>query len=344
MGLCEAADYPGGGATSAGMGHIAVMDDSEAQFQLTTFSQRLWNELAADLPSCCEFINCGSLWIAADEQEYAEVERKHDFYSSRGIAAEKLDPAQLAQAEPCLRQGLAGALLLPNDSVCYPPCVSDFFIEEALKLGGEALFKSPVRSVSDRGAKLEDGRHIDAGVTVVACGIASAVLTPSLEMQPRKGHLVITDRYPNFLRHQVIELGYLKSAHSFASDSVAFNAQPRQTGQILIGSSRQLGVHDPEVESAMLTRMLARAAEFIPALASMTAIRAWAGFRAATPDKLPVIGVAPGMRNVYLATGHEGLGISTSLATARLIADEVLGRKPAIPPEAYGANRTFAHA
>ena len=40
-------DIIGGGATAAGMGHIVVMDDSEAQFNLTRYSQLLWQELAA---------------------------------------------------------------------------------------------------------------------------------------------------------------------------------------------------------------------------------------------------------------------------------------------------------
>ena len=42
-------DMVGGGATAAGMGHIVVMDDSEAQFALTRYSQRLWQELK---PNC----------------------------------------------------------------------------------------------------------------------------------------------------------------------------------------------------------------------------------------------------------------------------------------------------
>ena len=63
-------------------------------------------------------------------------------------------------------------------------------------------------------------------------------LFPSLAVRPRKGHLAITDRYPGFVRHQLVELGYLKSAHGAANESVAFNVQPRATGQVLIGSSR----------------------------------------------------------------------------------------------------------
>ena len=43
-------DVLGSGATAAGMGHIVVMDDSEAQFALTRYSQELWHRLAAQLP------------------------------------------------------------------------------------------------------------------------------------------------------------------------------------------------------------------------------------------------------------------------------------------------------
>lgn len=341
--ICEATEYAGGSATAAGMGHIAVMDDSEAQFALTAFSQKLWNELAPMLPRSAEYMNCGSLWIAADEEEYAEVERKFRYYSQRGIPVEKLDMVQLAEAEPSLRPGLAGALRLPEDSVCYPPCVAAYLVDRTLAAGGEVLFHSAVESVSENGVRLRDGRSIEAGFTVIACGVASRLFLPELDIQPRKGHLIITDRYPGFLHHQLIELGYLKSAHSLRSDSVAFNAQPRQTGQILIGSSRQFGVEDPVVEGAMLARMLARAAEYMPGLPQLQSIRAWSGFRAATPDKLPIIGLAPGYRKLYVASGHEGLGISTSLATARLLADEILGRIPVISPEPYASSRSLAH-
>jgi glycine/D-amino acid oxidase-like deaminating enzyme len=194
----------------------------------------------------------------------------------------------------------------------------------------------------DGGLDFADGSHVDAGLVVLATGAAISKLVPDAAVQPRKGHLVITDRYPGFLHHQLIELGYLKSAHSVAADSVAFNAQPRATGQILIGSSRQFGTEDPAIEQALLSRMLARAIEYMPGLPGLSAIRTWTGFRAATPDKLPLIGLCPGHARVYLATGHEGLGISTSLATGRLLADEIFGRASEIAREPYAPGRPFA--
>jgi len=92
----------------------------------------------------------------------------------------------------------------------------------------------------------------------------------------------------------------------------------------------------------MLDAMLRRALEYMGGLAGLSAIRCWTGFRAATTDKLPLIGKCPGYRTVYLATGHEGLGISTSLATGRLLADMILDRKSAIPREPYLPERSYA--
>jgi D-hydroxyproline dehydrogenase subunit beta len=160
-------------------------------------------------------------------------------------------------------------------------------------------------------------------------------LTPGIDVKKRKGHLVITDRYPGFVNHQLVELGYLKSAHSITGDPVAFNVQPRQTGQLLIGSSRQFGAEDGEVDHEILQRMLQRAQQYIPLLGNLLAIRTWTGFRAATPDKLPLIGPWPPDPSIYLATGHEGLGITTSLATGRLLADQLVGTRTAIPIEPY---------
>src|SRR5689334_16727060 len=71
----------GGGTTGAGMGHLVVMDDSEAQFALTHFSRSLWQKLVPDLPTDVDYDPCGTLWVAVDDQEMQEVKRKQAFYS-----------------------------------------------------------------------------------------------------------------------------------------------------------------------------------------------------------------------------------------------------------------------
>lgn len=332
-------DMIGGGTTAAGMGHIVVMDDSEAQFALTRYSQQLWQELRPALPADVEYEPCGTIWVAADEEELAEVHRKRDYYSQRGVPVEVFDQNALERAEPHLRKGLAGGLLVPDDAVLYPPCAARFLIERAQAGGATVHLGCPVSQIGNGRVRLNDGRELSAGAIINAAGNGASLLTPGLAIKKRKGHLIITDRYPGFVRHQLVELGYLKSAHSTTGDSVAFNVQPRKTGQILIGSSRQYDVEDKRVDNLILVRMLKRAEEYMPDLTQMSTIRVWTGFRAATPDKLPLIGPWPGDSSVFLATGHEGLGITTSLATARILVDQIAGRKTAIPLEPYLPSR-----
>ena len=126
----------GGAATAAGMGHLVVMDDSEAQFALTRYSQTLWDELKADLPRDVEYDACGTIWVAANEEEQAEVRRKEKFYTERGVRVEVLDRQALAEAEPNLRSGLVGGLRVPGDSVIYPPCAAQFLVGRARSCGG----------------------------------------------------------------------------------------------------------------------------------------------------------------------------------------------------------------
>lgn len=329
------AEMIGGGATAAGMGHLVVMDDSEAQFALTRYSQQLWDEIGDELPHEVEHDACGTIWIAADDEEMAEARRKAKFYSDRGVPVEILDAHSLAEAEPQLRPGLVGGLRVPGDSVIYPPCAAQYFVDQARARGAELFLGTAVESINADGIRLRDGTSISAGLIVNSAGSSSPKLTPGLEVKKRKGHLVITDRYPNFLRHQVVELGYLKSAHSLTADSVAFNIQPRKTGQLLIGSSRQYDTHESSVDVSILTRMLERAVEFLPGLRKLSSLRTWTGFRAATPDKLPLIGPHAEHERLYLATGHEGLGITTSLGTAKLLVAQIMNREAAIPVAPY---------
>jgi glycine/D-amino acid oxidase-like deaminating enzyme len=349
-------DVVGGGATAAGMGHIVVMDDSDAQFALTRFSQQLWQELRPELSDDVEYEQCGTIWVAADEDEMNEVRRKRDYYGKRGVPTEVVDAEALQRLEPNLRPGMAGGLLVPEDGVLYPPCAARFLIERAQKRGAKLHLGISVARIGRGQVRLTNGAEISAEIIVNAAGAFAAELTPGLEIKKRKGHLVITDRYPGFVRHQLVELGYLKSAHSASGDSVAFNVQPRRTGQVLIGSSRQYGAEHKEVDHSMLVRMLQRAQEYMPGLARLSTVRTWTGFRAATPDKLPLIGPwvanaaenrtgeevrgTTGDKSIFLATGHEGLGITTSLGTARILADQITGTNPEIPVEPYLPSRT----
>lgn len=345
VGIVEG-NVPGGGATAAGMGHVVVMDDSPAQLDLTRYSRSLWQQLIPKLPDAAEYETRGTLWVAADEQEMAEVHAKRLTYAAVGVRADVLNEVEVGAEEPKLRPGLAGGLLVPDDGVIYPPAATDWLLQRAVELGATVLLGGAAVSTRNGELRLADGTVLHSDRIVLATG-TDCTLLPALPIKKRKGHLLITDRYPDFLHHQLVELGYLKSAHKLDTDSVAFNIQPRRTGQLLIGSSRQYSSENPRSEAAILTQMLERAQSYMPELAQISGLRVWTGFRAATPDKLPLIGPAEGLsddRTLWIAAGFEGLGITNAPGAARLLTDQILGRSSEIDATPYLPQRMATQA
>lgn len=329
------AGFPAGGATGASMGHLVVMDESEAEFALTAYSLGLWTELASELSADCQDEPRSTLWLAADEEELARVEAKAAFYRSHGVAADVMSSSELAAEEPELRPGLAGALHVPGDRVLYPPAVACWLLERAREKGARVRTSCEVSEIGPRWVRTTTGERLAADLVVNAAGPAAPRLTRGLPIEPRKGHLAITERYPDFCRHQLVELAYLTSAHTQTPESVAFNIQPRATGQQLIGSSRELVGLDASVNRRLLAEMLQRACRYLPRLAELQVIRVWTGFRPATPDGLPLVGRWPETDGLWIAAGHEGLGITLAPGTGRLLADQILGRQPALDPAPF---------
>jgi glycine/D-amino acid oxidase-like deaminating enzyme len=326
----------GGGATGAAMGHLVVLDDDPHELALCRWSLALWQELLA--APRVEHAATGTLWIAADADEAEVAHAKCARLRDAGVDAAWLDDRALAEAEPLLRPGLIGAVRVPGDSVVYPPGAALQLWAEAERRGAR-MVHAGVRAVVDGGATLDDGSTATAGAVVLACGLATTSLVPALPVVPRKGHLVVTDRYPGLVHHQLVELGYVASAHAHdGGDSVAMNVQPRPSGQLVIGSSRQF-TGDAAVDLAIVDAMLARAFEYVPGLRQLHALRVWFGFRPASRDGRPFIGPCPGHARLWLATGHEGLGITTSLATARIVVDQILDRPSAIDAAPYAPSR-----
>lgn len=340
--------FAGGGATAAAMGHLVVMDDSPAQLALTAYSRGTWEQMADELPPNCEYEARGTLWVAESDGDLDAARAKQAVYDANGVASSLVDSAELARMEPALRSGLAGALFVPGDGVLYPPNAARWCVERAVALGARLREHCAAVSIGGGAVRVRGAggavETISAGAIVNAAGVDAPHLTPGLSIVPRKGHLVITDRYPGLCRSQLVELGYLRSAHGLGGESVAFNVQPRATGQLLIGSSRELVGREPAVNAAVLGAMVRRATGFVPALARCEAIRVWTGFRPATPDGLPLIGRWDREPGVWIAAGHEGLGITTAPGTAALIAADIAGQPAPFDASPYRPSRAMPDA
>ena len=333
---------PGGWATSVNSGHILVEDDSEPRFLLTRLSVRLWNELSADLPAAAEFERMGTIWVAADEEELRALERRHHFFSSRGVPSEVLDEESLRREEPNLRPGLTGGLWMREDAVVTATVVTRMLLERVGLAGGQIRTGRRVEGLQRSSVRLAGGELVTAAHLINAGGVAAPTLSPGVPVRPRKGHLAYTEPHPGFVRHQLIETGYVRRAHDLSADSVSFSVQPRPGGEIRLGSSRQLGIADRSVDPSVVQAMIDRAVEYMPGFRQFSVRRTAVGLRPASGDGLPLIGPWPPQESVYLAAGHEGLGITMALATGRLIADQLVGRNSEIPIDPYLPKRVLS--
>lgn len=326
----------GGAATAASMGHLVALDGNPAELALACYSLQLWDGLvdAAQI----EFNRCGTLWVARNAKECALIPLRIRQLAAAGVHAEQVDAQALYRLEPELAPRLAGGMHVPSDAVVYPPAAARELVRRAQHHGAQLFAGSRVDGLLEGGVQLDSGERLD-GPVLVATGTALQQLLPELPLCGRKGHLLITERYPGLLHHQILEIGYTASAHGTSGSSVAFNAQPRPSGHVLLGSSREFDVTDSAVSPDILQRMLERALEFVPALGGLRALRTWTGQRPTTPDGLPYLGAVPGRSNTWVAAGHEGLGVTTALGSAAVMLDLIRGRAPAIDPRPYAPSR-----
>ncbi|MGF0238531.1 NAD(P)/FAD-dependent oxidoreductase [Rhodococcus sp. IEGM1300] len=319
------------GATAAGMGHLLVLDDNPAELALSQYSLQRWREQAPSLPEGCAYRSNGTLWLAANTEEMAVAHSKYLNLQAHGIACELVTSRALREREPQLREGLEGGLLINGDGILYAPTTARWMLQTP----NISLRRARVSEVDGNRVRLDDGHWLKAEAVILANGIQASELCPELPIEPKKGHLLITDRYPAMVRHTLVELGYVTSAHNASGPSTACNIQPRPTGQLFIGASRQFGTTDPQVEGWMLAKMLKRATEYMPGLAQLNGIRAWTGFRAASPDGLPLVGQHPQRQGLWLAVGHEGLGVTTAPGTADLLVAQLFNETSPLAAQAY---------
>ncbi len=145
-------------------------------------------------------------------------------------------------------------------------------------------------------------------------------LGSALPVWPRRGRILVTEPLPAVIRHKVYEADYVSAV---VSDSGRLQCsavvEGTASGTVLIGSSRDAAGFSARPDPAALAEMARRAISVFPFLAGVRAIRAYTGFRPASPDHLPIIGADPAVPGLFHATGHEGAGIGLAPATAELI-------------------------
>lgn len=276
----------------------------------------------------------GELHVYRKKEAWDAAQPTHELRRRRGSLLEDLTVEEMRQLEPALSPDLYRGVFTPNaNSITHPLHLSEKLFDLFRRNGGAFVKENVVRiETGDDGepARLitdTDALNVDA--LVIAAGAFSKPFTKtagkSVPLDTERGyHLWLPD--PGVEMRRPIVVGDHR-----------FGIAPMTGGIRLVGTAEFAGLDLPPYwKRADILGELA--APFVPGL-NLEGAERWMGYRPSLPDSLPVIGRAPGRKDVYLAFGHGHLGLTMGAVTGRLIAELAAGRTPDIDLAPFRAER-----
>ncbi|MFB5760211.1 NAD(P)/FAD-dependent oxidoreductase [Paenibacillus medicaginis] len=348
--LVERGEIAGGTSSRCDGNILAIDKEPGLDSRMSLLSQQLVAELAGELEDEFEYRAPGSILVCENEQEMQAALQWVTRQQQEGLPFRMLDHQDLREEWPYLAQDLPGGLECATDSTVNPVLMTYALAKAARRMGARLLPHTPVQSVlkdaggNVRGVETPRGA-IRAGAVVLAAGVWTRAIGQSLGLNlpiiPRKGHILVSARIPSIGKRKVMEFGYLMSkfggTRSVAEEDekygIAMVFEPTASQNILIGSSRQFVGMDTSVDQQVIRLIARRAIRFFPVLANMPLMRAYTGLRPWTPDHLPIISAVEEVPGLFIASGHEGDGISLAAVTGKLVTEMIRGEPACVPLE-----------
>jgi D-amino-acid dehydrogenase len=252
-----------------------------------------------------------------------------------GVGARRFDGEALLELEPALKPGVAaGGWLYDCDSHVRPDRLMTSYRERLLALGVDLRENCRVQGFAEHDGQAHEVLTTEGSVKADAVVVATGALTPRLEaalrcrvpIQPGKGYSMTMPR-PAVCP----EIPMIFSDHKVA-------ITPMESGY-RIGSTMEFAGYDETLNPVRLQALKDGAAHYLREPYTEPVEEQWFGHRPMTYDGLPMIGPTPRIKNVYLAAGHNMLGLSMAAGTGQLIRELILGETPHIDPTPYRVER-----
>jgi D-amino-acid dehydrogenase len=243
-----------------------------------------------------------------------------------------LDRAQVLALEPALQgaaQKIAGGIFCPTDETGDPHKFTRALGARCVALGAAFHTGMPITSIDTSGDTVTqvraDGLAFKADAYVMALGSHSPLLARrigvALPIYPIKGYSL------------TIPVGNHEAPPTIGSvDETNLVAISRFGDRVRITATAEFAGYDTSHRPADFDFMKSVAQELYPDGADYHRAEMWAGLRPMTPDNLPILGRRR-YRNLWFNTGHGHIGWTMSHGSARITADLIAGREPAIAVE-----------
>ena len=305
------------------LGPQAETDRADQFFEVCSASRDLYPALSEELLDetgvDIELDRSGTMYLAFDEQDVAEITKRFTWQKAAGLAVEELSADDARRAEPFISPDVRGALYFGNDWQ-----VENRFLLDALKRyanlnGIEIRENCTVDRLVVEGDKVV-GAETDAGPifaehTVIATGawtslIKIGVADMPFRVEPVRGQMVVFRTAKQLFRRVIYSpRGYIV---------------PRLDGRVLAGSTSERAGFDRSLTDSAAISIRDMASEIAPSTSTLATVDHWSGLRPFAMDGLPVIGGISGLDGLMVATAHYRNGILLAPFTADIVTASIL--------------------
>ena len=312
-----------------------------ANLRLADYSLQVLRELRVSLGLRYDETTAGTLKIFRNARKFDETAERLGFLQALGLRVQRLTPAQVLALEPALGEvggSLVGGLHCLGDESGDARLFTEALAQKAREAGVEFRFDSAVEGFDLDGncitAVVTSRAKLDADRVVVAAGSWSPRVLASLGIQlpvrPVKGYSI------------TLQTGAWSAGPRLPVVDDSLHAAITPLGRRLrVAGTAEFAGYDLSLPPARVENLYGLLLGVFPSFAphlDRGDAAPWAGLRPMTPSGVPLIGRLK-FRNLYVNTGHGHLGWTMAAGSARLLADQVFGRPPAIDPTPYDAQR-----
>ncbi|MFD7518368.1 glycine oxidase ThiO [Streptomyces niveus] len=333
LGVAVVDPEPGGGAALVAAGMLAAVSELDHGEQtllgLNIASARLYPDFVAELESVTGrdtgYRACGTLAVALDSDDRAQLRELHALQRRSGLESEWLTGRECRRLEPMLAPGVRGGLRVDGDHQIDPRRLAAALVTACERAGVvfHRAWAGRLRVVGDRAAGVtlaggpERGAELDAGQVVIAggslsgrlAGVPDDVVAPVRPVKGQVLRLTVPRPYAPFLSRTL--RAEVRGSHIYLV--------PRENGELVLGAtSEELG-WDTTVTAGGVYELLRDAHELLPGITELPLTETRAGLRPTSPDNAPLLGptALPGL---HLATGHHRNGVLLTPVTGQVMA------------------------
>lgn len=317
------------------MNEKQARESTEALVRLSQTSLKMYEELAKEFPEI-RFEKKGLLMVAQSRSGMASTVDELQRVQEYGVPGKILNPEQIRQMEASLTGALEGGVYFPEEASAEPFLVVKALAEKARRLGVEIVENCEFLGINDGGENSNSisiatsQGEIKSEQVVLATGTWSHALAQKLSLSipilGGKGYSMIVPPLEIQPLHPIMLL----------EKKIAIT--PREKS-LRIAGTMEIVNQDFSITHRRVEAIKNGAREFLTLPKDLQVQELWRGLRPITPDGVPLIGRTRKYPKLFLACGHQMLGLQSGLGTGKLVADLMTKNQSDLDRVVYNPDR-----